>query len=256
MRSRTLAALAAGTILAAPAAAQADVFNGRIAFSSFRSSPGETHGRHLQHQPRRDGPAPPDDQNTTEDDAQSDWAPDGRDIAYRIRKPGQTSNFEVSLHAGRGQGHRAAHVVARTARPRASRRGGRTAAASSSGAAAPGASEPVDDGRSTARTRRWCRTIRPATSSIRASRPTARRFLFASVKSPTGDTDRAIETQAVTGGPARPCSTTRARSTPRPPGRRTGRGSRSSPTRDVFGINPSDDAEIWVMDADGSEPAA
>ena len=38
MRSRALAALAAGTILAAPAAAQADVFNGRIAFSSFRAS--------------------------------------------------------------------------------------------------------------------------------------------------------------------------------------------------------------------------
>jgi Tol biopolymer transport system component len=105
MKARALAALAAGSILAVPTAAQADVFNGRIAFSSFRTSPAGDVGDifSINH----DG----SDlrlltwNNPDEDDAQSDWAPDGRDIAYRIRKPKMTANFEVSRMPANGKEH-------------------------------------------------------------------------------------------------------------------------------------------------------
>ena len=39
MKARNLAAVAAGLILSVPASAQANVFNGRISFSSFRTRP-------------------------------------------------------------------------------------------------------------------------------------------------------------------------------------------------------------------------
>jgi Tol biopolymer transport system component len=86
MRFRALAALAAGSILAVPTAAQGDVFNGRIAFSSFRTSPGGNIGDifSINH----DGTDLRQLTTNPEDDAQSDWAPDGRDVVYRIRKPG------------------------------------------------------------------------------------------------------------------------------------------------------------------------
>jgi hypothetical protein len=81
MTIRALAACTAAVCLAASTAAtaQADVFNGRIAFTSFRVE-----------QPMRTGDiftmnADGSDvrQLTTNpaDDAQTDWAPDGRDIA-------------------------------------------------------------------------------------------------------------------------------------------------------------------------------
>src|SRR4051794_634582 len=99
------AAAAAGLCLAAlPAAgARADVFNGRIAFSSFRTDPqgrlGDIFTMNADGTDLRrltDNPA---------DDAQSDWSPDGRDIAYRIRKPGFTTNFEVARMTASGQNH-------------------------------------------------------------------------------------------------------------------------------------------------------
>ena len=79
-------------------------------------------------------------------------------------------------------------------------------------------------------------------------------FLFATTKSPTGDTDRAIETLSADGstlttlfdepgefdsGPAWS-----------PDGARIGFES----TADVAGGNPEGDGEIWVMDADGGKP--
>ncbi len=96
MKARTLAALAASSVLAVPTAAQADVFNGRIAFSSFRASPGELTGDIYSINHDGTDLRLLTTKNEKEDDAQSDWAPDGRDIAYRIRKPGSPINFEVS----------------------------------------------------------------------------------------------------------------------------------------------------------------
>jgi len=102
MNVRALVALAAGLCLVGcpAAAADADVFNGRIAFSSFRVP----------------APAPAGDIFTMNhdgtdlrrlttnpaDDAQSDWSPDGRDIAYRIRRPNSQINYEVSRMSASG----------------------------------------------------------------------------------------------------------------------------------------------------------
>ena len=111
MRSRALAALAAGSILAVPTAAQADVFNGRIAFSSFRTSPAGNVGDifSINH----DGSDLRQLTTNPEDDAQSDWAPDGRDIAYRIRKPLIDDQLRGVADDRRRHGPHAADVLAR-----------------------------------------------------------------------------------------------------------------------------------------------
>ena len=223
-----------------------------------RQSGGERHGRHLHHQPRRQGPAPAD-QEPEADDAQSDWAPDGRDIAYRIRKPKFDDQLRgLAYDAPPARIRAAGSRSPRTARRPASRRGARTAAACCSAAAGPERREHVDDGARSARTRRV--PLRPAGHAV-LPQPLAgrgRRLLFATTTSATGDTDRAIEThRRRRQRPARRCSTSpgayrlRARLVA---GRR--RGSRSS--RNVerrAARNPERDMEIWVMDADGANPS-
>src|SRR4051794_16286262 len=105
MRAWALAAVTAGVCLAIACAdgARADVFNGRIAFSSFRTDPLERTGDIFTINP--DGSDLRQLTDNPEDDAQSDWSPDGRDLAYRIRKPGQTVNFEVATMSALGANH-------------------------------------------------------------------------------------------------------------------------------------------------------
>ena len=100
MKARALAAFAAGLLLAVPASAHADVFNGRIAFSSFRVDPPSRTGDIFTM--NNDGSDLRRLTTNPADDAQSDWAPDGRDIAYRIRKPNSRINFEVSRMTAAG----------------------------------------------------------------------------------------------------------------------------------------------------------
>ena len=97
MKYRALAAVTAGLCLAAVsvAGAHADTFNGRIAFSSFRTDPLGQVGDIFSM--NDDGTDLRQLTDNPLDDAQSDWSPDGRDIAYRIRKPETpTVNFEVA----------------------------------------------------------------------------------------------------------------------------------------------------------------
>src|SRR4051794_11384176 len=104
MRPHTLAAMTAGLCLAIPGpAAHADGFNGRIAFSSFRTDPAGRVGDIFTMNP--DGTDLRQLTDNPADDAQSDWSPDGHDIAYRIRKPGFTINFEVARMTASGDGH-------------------------------------------------------------------------------------------------------------------------------------------------------
>ena len=73
--------MAAGLCLAAAAPARAaDPFNGRIAFSSLRADPQGRTGDIFTMTPAGTGLR----RLTTDpaDDAQADWAPDGRAIAY------------------------------------------------------------------------------------------------------------------------------------------------------------------------------
>jgi len=104
---RTLIAVAAVCVLTAacPAAtAVADVFNGRIAFSSFRSDPAGLAGDIFTI--NDDGSDLRRLTTNPQSDAQADWAPDGRDIVYRIRKPNSSVNYEVARMTASGAGIR------------------------------------------------------------------------------------------------------------------------------------------------------
>jgi Tol biopolymer transport system component len=250
MRSRALAALAAGSILAVPTAAQADVFNGRIAFSSFRTDPAGATGDifSINH----DGSDLRQLTINTEDDAQSDWAPDGRDIAYRIRKPFQRTNFEVSRMTAAGKGHTRltfspegeassqptwwpdrSRLLFRRSRPRASEMWTMGLDGSNP--------TPVRDDP-------------PGHQFYPSVSPDGTRLLFASVKSPTGDTDRAIETQSPDGGPVATLFDFPGTYDSAPAWSPDGTKIAFESNLNVFDTNPGNDMEIWVMNADGTNP--
>jgi Tol biopolymer transport system component len=250
MKARNLAALAAGILLAVPASAQGDVFNGRIAFSSFRVNPPSRTGDIFTM--NDDGTDLRQLTTNPEDDAQSDWAPDGRDIAYRIRKPGYKINFEVARMTAAGAG-----ITRLTFTPEGQ-----------------ASSQPTwYPDRSRLLYRRsgpglvsslWTMGLLGESPTLLFDPPGAQLYptispdmstlLFATTKSPTGDTDRAIETLSADGS-----TLTTVFDVPgtfdsgpawSPDGTRIGFESNA----DVAGGNPEHDGEIWVMDADGGHP--
>src|SRR5207253_2977005 len=102
-----IAVLAVTVCLVVPSATPADVFNGRIAFSSQRVEPAAGAERAFDifsmnddgSDVRRLTPNP-------ENDRQADWSPSGREIAYSIDKPNATKNFEVARMTAAGSGQR------------------------------------------------------------------------------------------------------------------------------------------------------
>ena len=102
----TLTALAALSACAA-APAQADVFNGRLAFTSFRVVPpgGDANGGDIFSM-NADGSDQRRLSTSPETDRQPDWSPGGYHIAYSIRKPGESSNYEVARMTASGSGYR------------------------------------------------------------------------------------------------------------------------------------------------------
>jgi TolB protein len=253
MKYRALAAATAGLCLAAvPAAgAHADVFNGRIAFSSFRTDPlgqvGDIFSMNLDGTDLRqltDNPL---------DDAQSDWSPDGRDIAYRIRKPETpTVNFEVARMTASGTDHRRltftpqgqassqptwfpdkSGILFRWSAPRVS----------NIWQMGPLGESPVLRYDPTPG-HQWYPSLSPDMSKV----------LFATTTSPTGDTDRAIQTLNVDGTGLTTLFDVVGSFDSAPAWSPDGKRIAFESAANLDGGNPEGDREIWVMSADGSNP--
>jgi Tol biopolymer transport system component len=250
MKPRDLAALAVGLILVVPGSAQADVFNGRIAFSSFRSDPTFSTGDIFTM--NNDGTGLRQLTTNPADDAQADWAPDGRDIVYRIRKPNSRVNFEVSRMTASGLG-----ITKLTDTP--------TGQASSQPAWYPDRSailfrRSASGGISSI----WHMgplgeqpelLVDPPGGQLYPSlSPDMSRLLFATTKSPTGDTDRAVESMAADGTGLTTLFDVPGAFDSAPAWSPDGTRIAFESNADVAGGNPERDEEIWIMDADGANP--
>jgi dipeptidyl aminopeptidase/acylaminoacyl peptidase len=255
MRMHVVAAVAATALwLITPAASAAvdgaDVFNGRIAFSSFRVDQSPRTGDIFTF--NSDGSDLRRLTTNPADDAQSDWSPDGRDIAYRIRKPASRVNYEVARMSASGTG-----VEPLTDTP--------TGQASSQPAWSPDGSailfrrsgpaliagiwrmgphgeDPVlfQDPPGP----QWYPSLSPDMSTL----------LFATTVSPSGDSDRAIQVMDTDGTGLVALFDVAGAYDSAPAWSADGRRIAFESSADIAGGNPELDLEIWVMDADGANP--
>jgi dipeptidyl aminopeptidase/acylaminoacyl peptidase len=252
MRPHTLVATAATAVFVAGpvAAASADVFNGRIAFSSFRNAPQQTTGDIFTMNP--DGS---DLRQLTEnpaDDAQSDWSPDGRDITYRIRRPKSTVNFEVARMTARGEDHqRLTFTPEGQASSQPSwfpdksailfRRSGPGSVASI-WQMGPFGQDPL---------LRYDPTGPQLYPSLS---PDMSKVMFATTTSPRGDTDRAIQTVDRDGSNLTTLFDVVGAYDSAPAWSPDGTRIAFESNSNAGGANPERDMEVWIMNADGSQP--
>jgi TolB protein len=253
-RASVAAVLAAGlALLAAPPASRADVFNGRIAFSSDRAEPPPGARRAFDiFSMYADGTDVRRLTTNPDLDRQSDWSPDGRNLAYSIRKPGETINFEVARMTADGTGHRQL-----TTTP--------TGQASSQPAWRP-------DGKGILFRRSgpgrligsiWEMGVLGEMPAIRFQpphnplyptwSPDMRRVSFAAILSPSGDTDRGIFTLEANGSGLKTLFDVPGAFDSAPAWSPDGRRIAFESNADVDGGNSEGDMEIWTMAADGSD---
>lgn len=259
MKYRAIAAVTAGLCLAAVpvAGAHADVFNGRIAFSSFRTDPlgqvGDIFSMNVDGTDLRQLTDNPQLTEKPLDDAQSDWSPDGRDIAYRIRKPETpTVNFEIARMTASGTDHQRltftplgqassqpswfpdeSAILFRWSAPRVS----------NIWQMGPLGESPVLRYDPTPG-HQWYPSLSPDMSKV----------LFATTTSPTGDSDRAIQTLNVDGTGLTTLFDVVGSFDSAPAWSRDGQRIAFESAANLDGGNPEGDREIWVMNADGSNP--
>ena len=251
--ARAAAALAGALALAAPAVAQAVPFNGRIAFSSDRVTPGTPVGKFDIFSMNADGT---DQRRLTTNpagDRQPDWSPDGRSLAYTIDKPGAVINFEVARMTAAGTGRRRLTTTpqAEASSQPAWRPDGRGILYRRSGPAGVGSI--------------WQMGLLGETPALRLApphvplypswSPDMRRVLFTAIVSPTGDSDRGIFTMNADGsGPVTLFDAPGAYDSA-PAWSPDGRTIAFESNADLGGGNPEHDMELWTMGADGSHPA-
>ena len=244
-----LAALAAVAWIALPAAARADVFNGRIAFSSERTATGSARVFDIFSM-NADGSGVRQLTTNPRNDRQADWSPTGRDIAYSIDKPNATRNFEVARMTAAGTGHRQlttspADVASTQPSWRPDRKGilyrrsgpGRAGSIWQMGLLG---ENPM------------LRFGPPRNPLYPSWSPDSRRVLFAAI-SPTADTDRGIFTLEPSGAGLRTLFDVAGAYDSAPTWSPDGRRIAFESDADVGGANPEGDMEVWTMAADGSD---
>lgn len=244
-----LAVLAPAT--PAAATATADVFNGRIAFSSVRTDPQTA--KFDIFSMNADGSGVRRLTTNPATDRQPDWSPDGRAIAYTIAKPDSAINFEVARMAADGTGTRRLTTTA-------------TGEASSqpSWLSDGGGILFRRSGPTSRITTLWqmgllgerpaLRYEPPQTALYPSYSPDMARVAYAGIVSPAGDTDRGVFTIEAADGAVRTLFDVPGAYDSAPAWSPDGRRIAFESNADVAGANPEHDMEIWVMGADGGNP--
>ncbi|CAN5171352.1 hypothetical protein BH20ACT16_BH20ACT16_06440 [soil metagenome] len=242
---------AAGLVLAWPATASADVFNGRIAFSSLRSDPQGTSFDIFSMNP--DGTGVRRLTTNPDGDRQPDWSPSGRAIAYTIDKPDSPINFEVARMTASGTDHRRLTTTATgeassqpswrpDARAILFRRSGPTSRVGTIWQMGPLGEAPR------------LRLAPQAPPLYPSFSPDMGHVLYTAILSPTGDTDRGIFSQDAIGSDVATLFDVAGAYDSAPAWSPDGSRIAFESDADVDGANPERDMEIWVMGADGSDP--
>jgi TolB protein len=234
---------------AAPAWA-ADAFDGRIAFSSVRTDPQAKEFDIFSM--NADGSDVRRLTTNPATDRQSDWSPDGMNLAYTIRKPGSPVNFEVARMTASGT-----HHVQLTTSPESQASSqpawlpdGRGILFRRSG---PGRVSTIWQmgplGQSPAL--RFAPTHPPLYPTFA---PDGRRVAYAAILSTTGDTDRGVFTQNADGSAETALFDVPGSYDSAPAWSPDGSRIAFESNSNADGANPEQDMEIWVMGSDGSAP--